>query len=45
MYVEGRAAAQIEIEGNGMAPVGSTPQSYFEDPTGVQLKAPAPPVV
>jgi hypothetical protein len=28
-----------------MASVGSTLRAYFENPTGVQLKAPAPPVV
>jgi hypothetical protein len=33
------------MRANGMASVGSTPQAYFENPTGVQLKAPAPPVV
>jgi hypothetical protein len=38
MDVEARAATH-------MASVGSTLRAYFENPTGVQLKAPAPPVV
>jgi hypothetical protein len=45
MDVEARAATQAEMRANGMASVGSTLRAYFENPTGVQLKAPAPPVV
>ena len=39
---EARAAAQTEMRANGMAPIGSTPRAFFENPTGVEMKSPTP---
>jgi hypothetical protein len=39
------SAEYLGSRANGLASVGSTLRAYFENPTGVQLKAPAPPAV